>query len=295
MNNIIVHIGIFFIKLISYLPFSILYLLSDIFYYLILLIGYRKKIVYKNLRNSFPEKDNREIKSIARKFYRHLCDTFFETFKLHSITEAEMRKRVSISNLELAEKYYREGKDVICVLGHYGNWEWIPCINLFCKAQGCEVYHPLKNKAYDQFMLQLRSKWGTLNFPMKSSYRSMHQLKMNNTRFLIGMISDQSPKRKLIQYRTTFLNQDTPVHIGAEKMAIKTNNPVIFFRFDKIKRGYYHLSLVPIVENPKDYKEFEITEIHTKYLESIIRKKPEYWLWSHNRWKYSNQTKTVKA
>jgi len=288
LNNLFVNLGIIFLKGLGYLPLPILYVISDLFYFLLRLAGYRKRVVYNNLENAFPEKSDKEIKNIANKFYHHLCDLFFETFKIQGMSEKEMRKRVLISNAELLDKYYEQGKDVIAVLGHYGNWEWIPSINLFIKAQGCEVYHPLKSLPYDKYMLNLRSKWGTLNFPMKSAYREMHKLKMNNTRFVIGMISDQSPKRSTIQYFTTFMNQDTPVHMGTEKMAVKTNSPVVFFRLDKIKRGYYHLHIEPLIENPADYKEFEITDIHTKHLEKIIKEKPEYWLWSHNRWKFKN-------
>ncbi|SMO90087.1 KDO2-lipid IV(A) lauroyltransferase [Saccharicrinis carchari] len=289
VNNIGVKSGIFFIKLIGYLPFWALFLLSDAFYFLIRLSGYRKKTVMTNLRNAFPEKSEKEIQNIATKFYRHLCDLFFETFKLQSMSEAQMRQRVQISNAELLNRYYDEGKDVIAVLGHYGNWEWVPSINLFIKAQGCEVYHVIRNKEYDKYMLGLRSKWGTLNFPMKTSYRSMHKLKMENKRFVIGMISDQSPAKNKIQYFTRFLNQDTPVLLGTEKMAIKTNSPVVFFRFDKIKRGYYKLTVEPLIENPRETREYEITEIHTKHLENIIREKPEFWLWSHKRWKHKRE------
>jgi KDO2-lipid IV(A) lauroyltransferase len=281
-----IQIGLFFIKLIGYLPFGILYILSDIFYAFLSTSGYRKRLVLQNLRNAFPDKQEKELKKISNKFYHHLCDLFMETFKIQSMTEKDVRKRISIINTELLDKYYDEGRDVIAVLGHYGNWEWIPVINLFIKAQGCQVYHPLRNKPYNEFMLKLREKWGTLNFPMKSSYRSMNELKIENKRFVIGMISDQTPAVNKIQHYTNFLNQKTPVHVGAEKMAAKTNSPVVFFRFDKIKRGYYQLKIEPLIENPSDYKEFEITEIFTRHLEKIIQEKPEYWLWSHNRWKH---------
>lgn len=286
VSNFFTYIGLFFIKILGYLPFWLLFILSDIFYYLMTFSGYRKKLVLSNLRNAFPEKSEDEIRDISKKFFHHLCDLFVETFKIQSLNESQMKKRVSFKNAELLNRYYDEGKDVIAVLGHFGNWEWIPAINLFIKAQGCEVYHPLKNKPYDEFMLKLRSKWGTLNFPMRSSYRSMHKLKMENKRFVIGMISDQSPAKNRIQYYNYFFNQLIPTLTGAEKMAVKTNSPMVFFRFDKIKRGYYQLTVEPLIENPREYKENEITDIHTKHLESIIREKPEYWLWSHNRWKH---------
>ncbi len=288
VNNLSYHIGLSFLKLFGYLPFRILYFISDILFLIVKTYGYRKKIIYNNLKNSFPEKSEKEIKTITNKFYRHMSDVFVETFKIQSMSEAKMRQRFTVSNIKLLDKYYDEGRDVIAVLGHYGNWEWVPCINLFCKAQGCEVYHPLKNKAFDKFMLKLRSKWGTLNFPMKSVYRNIYQLKKENKRFVIGMISDQSPKRDMIQHYTRFLNQSTPVHLGTEKMAVKTNSPVVFIRIDKKKRGYYHLTVEPLFENPKDTKEFEITDVHTRHLEKIILEKPEYWLWSHKRWKFKD-------
>jgi len=286
VNNVVTYIGLFFVKILGYLPFWLLFVLSDIFYYLMIFSGYRRKLVLGNLRNAFPEKKEKEIRDIKKKFFRHLCDLFVETFKIQSLSESQIKKRIKFINAELLDKYYDEEKDVIAVLGHYGNWEWIPAINLFIKAQGCEVYHPLKNKPYDKFMLKLRSKWGTLNFPMKSSYRSMHKLKMENKRFVIGMISDQSPTKNRIQHFSYFFNQLTPTLTGAEKMAVKTNSPLVFIRFDKEKRGYYRLTIEPLIENPQKYNENEITDIYTKHLESIIREKPEYWLWSHNRWKH---------
>ncbi len=288
MNNIGTHIGLFFIKLLGFLPFWFLYILSDIFYYIILIIGYRKKLVYKNLRNSFPEKSEEEIDKIAHKFYRNFCDVFFETFKLYGMNEKQMRQRVSIKNGELLDKYYDEGKDVYAIMAHYGTWEWVPSINLFVKLHGSAIYHPLKSKPYDDFMLKLRSKWGSYNFPMKTSFRSMIQMKKDGTRFILGIIADQSPSKSKVQYQTMFLNQMTPVHLGAEKMAAKTNDPIVFLRFDKIKRGHYCIVVEPLIENPKECKEYEITETHVKHLEKIIQEKPEYWLWTHNRWKHSD-------
>lgn len=281
-----VKIGIFLIKLIGYLPFWFLFFLSDGFYYLIRLSGYRRKVVLTNLRNSFPEKSEKELKVIAKKFFHHLSDMFFETFKLYRISEKELKKRIQFENTELIDRYYDEGKDVIAVLGHYGNWEWMPSMDLFVKTNGCQVYQTLRSKEYDKYMFDLRSRWGTLNFTMKASYRSMHKLRMDNKRFLIGMISDQSPRKNKIQHYTTFLNQDTPVHLGAEKMAVKTNSPVVFVRIEKPKRGYYKVTLEPLFENPTETKEFEITDTFNKRLENLIKEKPEFWLWSHKRWKH---------
>jgi len=288
MNNFFTHIGLFFVKQIGFLPFWLLYGISDVFYYIIKGIGYRKKLVYKNLRNSFPEKSEKEIKAIANKFYHNLSDVFFETFKLYRMSEKQMRERISVKNIELLDRYNDEGKDVFAIMAHYATWEWVPSINMFMKAKGSAIYHPLKSKPYDDFMLKLRSKWGSLNFPMNTSYRDMMLLKKQGIRFVLGLIADQSPKKKMVHYQTMFLNQMTPVHLGAEKMAMKTNDPIVFVRLDKIKRGHYCIVVEPLVERPKDYKEFEITDLHVKHLENIIKEKPEYWLWTHNRWKHSD-------
>ncbi len=285
MKDFFEKLGILFLKLLGYLPLWFLYLLSDIFYYFIKIFGYRNSVVFTNLRNAFPEKSKAEIKEIKHKFYRHFSDLFFETIKIHGFSERQIRKRVTVENVELLDRYCDEGRDVIVAMGHYGTWEWIPALNLFTKAQGAQVYHPLKNKHYDKYMYDLRAKWGNLNFPMKTAYRDMLKLKRDNIRFLIGMIGDQSPAKNKIQYYTNFFGQETPVLLGTEKMAVKTNSPVVFVDVLKPKRGYCHIKIVPLVENPKDCAEYEITNIHTKYLESMIRRQPEYWLWTHNRWK----------
>ncbi|WP_282039098.1 lysophospholipid acyltransferase family protein [Saccharicrinis aurantiacus] len=286
MKTFIVHIGILLIKLIGHLPFWAIYFLSDIFYLLVRLIGYRKEVIFRNLRNAFPEKSEKEISEIAKKFYKHLCDLFFETFKVHAISNNEMAKRMKFHNTELLDKFYDEGKDVIIILGHYGNWEWVPFVNGHIKALGTQVYHPLRNKPYDKFLLNIRSKWGTLNFPMKTCFRDMLKLRRDKQHFIIGMIADQSPAKNKIQYYTKFFNQEVPVLLGAEKMAVKTNSPVAFLRVDKVKRGYYEATFELLVEHPKECEEFEITKTHTQHLENIIKQKPEYWLWSHDRWKH---------
>ncbi len=289
MGNIIVHIGIAILKMLGYLPLWFLYLCSDFFYYIIKLMGYRNDIVFGNLKNAFPEKSKEELKVIKHKFYHHFSDLFFETVKIHGLSKKQILKRVTAENVELLNRYYDEGRDVIVAMGHYGNWEWVPVINLLIKAQGTEVYHPLKNAPYDKYMLGLRSKWGTMNFPMKTAYRDMLKLKRDNKRFVIGMIGDQSPAKNKIQYYTQFFGQETPVLLGIEKMAIKTNSPVVFLEVSKPKRGYYHLKFVSLVENPKECEPYEITNLHTQYLESVIRKQPEFWLWTHNRWKRKKQ------
>lgn len=284
------YIKIGFLWLFSLQPFFIAYLYSDIFYHVIRLIGYRRSVINKNLQYSFPDKTKEELREIRLKFYRNFCDSFIETIMIQNMTASEMKKRVVFKNTEYIDKVATEGKDIIAVMGHYCCWEWVPSINLHLKETiACATYRPLKNKEFDKYMLRIRSKWGNLNFTMAKTTRELINLKRQNQRFLIGLIADQSPDRKKIQYWTNFLNQNTAVLLGPEKLAQSFKAPVVFLKMDRISRGKYEVEVVPLVEDPVNTKEHEITEIHVQYLESIIQNKPENWLWSHKRWKYSEE------
>ncbi len=293
MQYIFTKLTIAFLWVVSLLPLGILYLFSDFFYLIVRLIGYRKKVVEDNLRFSFPGKDENELRSIRNKFYHHFCDLFVETIKLQHISESEMRKRVKFKNIEYIDKLHDEGKDVVAIMAHYNNWEWVTSINLHCKALGCDVYRPLKNKAFDSYMLDLRSRWGNLNFAMRSTLKDVIKLRRENQRFIIGLIADQSPGEPEIQYWTNFLNQNTAVLTGPEKIAKLTKSPVVYLDMQKVKRGYYEIDIVPLLEDTADSATNEITELGVKYLEKVINKKPEHWLWSHKRWKYSKNRLTT--
>ncbi|MBS2099769.1 lysophospholipid acyltransferase family protein [Carboxylicivirga linearis] len=282
-----IFIGILWVG--SLLPMRVLYVFADFYYILIRLVGYRRKVIEENLKYSFPEKSFKEIKKIRNKFYRHFCDLFVETTKIQTMSEAEMKKRVKYNNLEFIDKAYDEGKDVVAVMAHYNNWEWVPSINLHCKALGCDVYRPLKNKQFDAYMLKLRERWGNKNFTMKATLKEVVKLKKANQRFILGLIADQSPGRKEIQYWTSFLNQNTPVLTGPEKIAKLTKSPVVYLDMQKVKRGYYEVNIVPMVEDSEVSSGHEITDKYIQYLEQVIIKKPENWLWSHRRWKYVNE------
>lgn len=282
-----IFIGILWVG--SLLPMRVLYVFADFYYILIRLVGYRRKVIEENLKYSFPEKSFKEIKQIRNKFYHHFCDLFVETTKIQTMSEAEMKKRVKYNNLEFIDKAYDEGKDVVAVMAHYNNWEWVPSINLHCKALGCDVYRPLKNKQFDAYMLKLRERWGNKNFTMKATLKEVVKLKKANQRFILGLIADQSPGRKEIQYWTSFLNQNTPVLTGPEKIAKLTKSPVVYLDMQKVKRGYYEVNIVPMVDDSEVSNGHEITDKYIQYLEQVIIKKPENWLWSHRRWKYVNE------
>ena len=268
-----------------------MYRISDFFYLILRLIKYRNKVIIENLQNSFPNNNNEENINIRNQFYRHLCDLFVETLKLMSVSAKTIQKRVQIENIEYLNNAFGQNRDVIAVIGHYNNWEWIPVINYQLKALGCAAYHPLKDQTMDKVILKLRSLFNSYNIPLKSTNRRILKLKKEGTRYVLGLISDQSPGFISIQYKMKFLNQTTPVLLGAEKLAKLTNDIVVFFEMHKVRRGYYKLKVVPLFENPKETKQYEITKTHVKHLEKLIIEKPQYWLWSHRRWKFSTITK----
>lgn len=291
MNKVLYYIWYPLTWLISWLPISILYKLSNILYCFISIVGYRKKVILKNLKKAFPDKSDKWRKKLLHKFYRHLCDLFVETMKLQHISDKEIFKRITFSNLDVINRATENGKDVIAVLGHYGNWEWVPAINMHISANGYSVYRPLKNRLFDQYMLELRSRFGSKNVPMKKTLRLVAGLKKQNQRFVLGLIADQSPARSEIQYWTNFLTQPTPILLGPEKMAKMINGQVVYFKVTKPRRGYYHVEVIPWKGNPQTANEHEITEWHVRLLEQSIQERPELWLWSHKRWKYQNRYK----
>ncbi|MCK4664494.1 MAG: lysophospholipid acyltransferase family protein [Bacteroidales bacterium] len=295
MQKISFYIFLFFIRLISLLPFKILYIISDFIYFLLFyIIGYRKKVVFENLKNSFPDKGNKEIIKIAKKFYRHLSDIFIETFKLTQISKKEISRRVKFKNLEIIDKYYKQSKSIIIVFGHYGNWELTFHFPLFSNYKSLPVYKPLHNKSFDKFLYNIRSKFGAEPVSMNEIYKKIISYKKQGKLILTAFVTDQSPLKSEIQYWTKFLNQDTPVYLGVEKIAKKFDFPVIYLHMQKIKRGYYDIYFYELFENPSKTKQYEITNKHVKALEKEIIKDPQYWMWSHRRWKHKKDVTVHK-
>lgn len=276
-----------FLYLISILPFPVLYLFSDFVFIIIYrVIGYRKKVVTTNLRNSFPQKSEKEIAEIRQNFYRYLCDMFLEVPKTLSISSISMIKHCSLDepSILLMKKLYEEKKNCILVLGHIGNWEWGGnTFSLICRQQLYVIYHPLENKYFNDFFIRLRTRFNTKLIEMKDTFRVMAVKKneVNATAF----IADQTPRPENA-YWTTFLNQDTPVFWGTEKIARKLNYPIVYVNMQRIKRGYYKMTAEMLCKNPSLTSEGEISELHTKKLEECILTDPKIWLWSHRRWKH---------
>ncbi|MGQ9621051.1 MAG: lysophospholipid acyltransferase family protein [Bacteroidales bacterium] len=287
MNAFVFYLFYVFNWIFTLLPLGILYIFSDLlFVFLYYFPGYRRNTVKLNLKNSFPEKSSEELKIIEKKFYRHLADLFIEILKLGHLNEKELKKRCKIENRELIEKLYKEGRDIVAILGHYNNWEYLSVISLLTDYTCIAVYKPLKNKYFDNYLNRLRGKTNMVLTPMSQVIREIIMHKQKGTRILVSLLSDQTPAKGDIHYWTNFLNQETPVYLGPEKIAAKYDMAVVFFNHQKVKRGYYCMKYELLFEHTKGLSEYQITEAHVKKLEEIIREKPEYWLWSHRRWKH---------
>ena len=278
---------------ITLLPMRILYVFSDFLYLaLYYFLRYRRKVVAENLRNSFPEKSPEELKTIRKKFYRHLADLMIEILKLTHLSKAQSLIRMKITNTELLERLYAEGRDVVAVIGHYNNWEWLKSLIFHTKYQTVSIYKPLQDKRFDNFLLDLRKREGMILTPMSLIVREILEARKANRRSIYSFITDQTPPKGDIKYWTKFMNQDTPVYLGVEKIASKYDMAVVFFNVQKLRRGYYQYTVELLFEHTTGLPEHVITERHVRRLEEIICEKPEYWIWSHRRWKHKRPAET---
>ncbi len=281
------YLAVPFIYFLSLLPFPLLYLLSDVvFVVLFYILGYRKKVVRQNLQNAFPEKKSEEIRQLTKSYYRYFCDLFLESFKTLTISKRQMLKRCHIedSAKALFESLAADGKSFVIVMGHKGNWEWAGNSFSLCGLHHLYViYHPLRNRYFDNLMYRMRTRFGTGLIAMKDTFKEMvrNRSELNATAF----IADQAPP-PTTAYWMQFLNQDTPVFLGVEKIAEKLSYPVVYVSVDRLKRGYYVVYAHLLASPPYTSGTGTITELHTKQLEKDIIRQPETWLWSHRRWKH---------
>jgi KDO2-lipid IV(A) lauroyltransferase len=280
------------IYLLVLLPFPVYYLVSDFLYVLGYYgVGYRKKVILNNLRNAFPDKTEQEIKAIGKKYYAFMIDLFLETFKLLVMSPKEIERRYTFKNAEILNTFYEQKQPIMFVLGHYGNWEWCgQSFHLKKWFQQDVLYHQLSSGFFEWITYKLRSRFGVGLIPMQVSIKEMIRRKdlLTATAFL----ADQTPSNKDASHWMTFLNQDTPVFLGTEKIAKKLNRPVVFVHSERIRRGYYQTWFTVISDQPKDTPDNWITEQHTKLLEQDIIRNPEIWLWSHRRWKHKRDVRS---
>lgn len=295
MNKVLYYIVYVWMYLHALLPFRVLYILSDILYCLVYkLAGYRLKVVRVNLKNSFPDKTKEELLIIEKQFYHHFCDYFVETLKLLHISDEEMQKRMQFENIEQVKDLMKDGNSALMFLGHYCNWEWVPSINLNFKGKGSnillgQIYKPLSNKAFDDLFLKIRGRFGSFGIAKNETLRAIVKLRKEQQQVLIGFMADQIPSSNNIHYWTTFLNQESAVFTGVERIAKQTGFSVVYLDMEKVKRGYYRGTVRLISDNPMAEPEFQITETYIKAMEKTILREPAYWLWTHKRWKRNRE------
>lgn len=291
INKGLSYIGIGFLYLVSLLPFWFLYLIADVVFVVIYYVtGYRRKVVQENLRNAFPEKSDEERSKIEYDFFRYFADLMVEIVKGITLSERQLLKRIKILNMELIENYFDQNRSVIGAVGHYGNWEMSALrLGKITDKPRIIVYKPLTNKTFESFFIYVRSRFGATLVAMKNTLRKLSEVRRQIS--ITVLVADQTPVRHEAHYFTTFLNQPTAVFLGVEKLAKMMDSVVVFCDVKRVKRGYYTCTFVPLTENPKQTAEYEVTELHVKYLENMIRQEPRYWLWTHRRWKFKPEDK----
>lgn len=292
MNKLLYYLLFSVCYLISLLPLRVLYVISDGLYYIAYyVIRYRRHIVRNNLTTSFPEKSETEIVAIEKKFYRWFCDYFIEALKLLSISEQNLRKHFSITNSDEIEQTFREGQNVGAFLGHYCNWEWLCCVGIDLPKNRVVglVYHPLYNQAFERLFRKIRSHLGGVPIPKKDILRYLANYRENNIYSVFGYVADQGPKWENIHLWLPFLHHDTPVFTGAERIVRKMNHAVYYMEMLRQKRGHYVCTYHLITKTPQELGEYEVTRRFFTLLEQTIQRQPEFYLWSHNRWKRTHE------
>ena len=283
------------LKVHAFLPLRVLYIFADILFVITYhIVRYRRKMVRKNLTNSFPSKTEKEIAKIEKQIYHHLCDYFFETIKLLHISDEEMMRRMEFHGQEALAEVMKDNRSCILYMGHYGNWEWVTSIGLhfphdMVKAQ---IYQLISSKSFDEIFKKIRTRFNSLNIERKETMRTIVKLRNENKQVIYGFISDQRPPRYYDEYWTTFLNQDSLFLRGTERIARKTKFAVAYLDIEKIKRGHYKGTFSVISPDASQEPEYAITEMYVRKLEKTIWRNPAYYLWSHNRWKFAKKNES---
>ena len=279
------------IWLISILPFPLLYLFSDfIFVLLYYVFGYRKKVVRANLALAFPEKTVQERKYIEKKHYRHLSDIFMEMLKTFTISNKALAKHYKYTNLEIFDQL-DENQSVIIVGGHYNNWEWVVQLPQFVKYEGYAAYAKIENPFFEKVIKKSREQFGSKFIKTYHFIKQFERNKAEGVLSVTGLLSDQSPIYHKTKFWTKFMGVCVPTHVGAEVLAKKSNQAYMYIQVDKVKRGYYEVSFELITDKPNDYTDFELTETFIRRLEKTIYAAPEYYFWTHKRWKHKDREK----
>lgn len=277
--------------LVSILPFRLLYAFSDFLYLLIFKIfGYRKKVVKDNLRLVFPDKPQAEIDDITSKFYHHFCDMIVEAIKSLTISESTMKEHFKFSNIEVLNNIEKMKKSTILMCAHYGSWEWIFILNRFVdpETKGYAVYKRLANPYFDRLIKRIRAKYNSHLITTKETIPTLMRAKVNGELSISGFVSDQTAKPHTALHWGEFMGYKVPMHTGAEMLAKRLDMAVVFFRVKRLKRGYYETTFEVITLEPNTYENYEITDKFFRLVEKQIEEAPEFYLWTHKRWKHKD-------
>lgn len=290
MTNILNSISIALLYLLNKLPLRVLYCFSSFIYLLIYyVVGYRRKVVRKNLRTSFPEKSEKELREIEKEFYANFCDYFVETIKYYGMSPQEVAKHIEFKGLDHIRKTIESGRSCVCYMLHSFNWEFVTSLPLFLECGdnlvAGAVYHKLRNQRFDKIFRDMRAQYGADNVDMKDTLRHIVKIVKENKFFVYGFMADQLPKVEAMNHWVTFLNQDTAVFTGAEKIAQRVHAAVYNLTLVKVGRGKYEGTFELMFEDASKCEEHVITNEYFRISEEIIRKYPANWLWTHNRWK----------
>jgi len=273
--------------LISILPFPILYLFSDFVYFLIYrIIGYRKKTVRANLERALPHLSKKERLIIEKKSYRHLCDMFLEMIKTMSISENEINKRFSYANFDVYLDLEKKGKSIALMCAHYASYEWVLSMNNLITFKGYGIYKKIANPYFDKLVKNIRAKFKAYLITTKETKNCIEENANNGVLGIFGFASDQTPRKSDNLYWDSFLGIETPIHVGAEMLAKRYDMNVIFLKVKKIKRGYYEASFEVLSDDVKSIPDYKLSENFMRKVEQQIYEAPEFYLWTHKRWKH---------
>ena len=276
--------------LISRLPFKVIYFISDGVYVLLYhIIGYRKKVVRNNLALVFPEKTKEERLLIEKKFFRHMCDIFLEMMKTMGMSKKEIQERFTVTNMKMLNDLEKKGINTMLMLPHYASWEWVLSLNLQIISKGYGIYQKVENKYFDKLVRDIRGKYNTELISTRESRKILEAARKSKDLMMVGIISDQSPMVGRAKYWTDFMGIVVPAHVGGEEIC-KTNNFVpVYLKVKKLKRGYYEGTFKILSENPTEVEDYKITDAFLRETEKSIREAPEYYFWTHKRWKHKDK------
>ncbi|MBI9041170.1 lysophospholipid acyltransferase family protein [Lutibacter sp.] len=291
MTNFIIYILVYpIVWLISILPFRVLYALSDGIYLLIYyIIGYRKKVVLNNLKLAFPENSLEENIKLSKKFYHHFVDVFIEMIKSFTVSKEEVYKRYKFPNIHFFDDLYKDGKSVILVGSHYANWEWIMSLDSFVAYKGYAAYTKVNNPYFNDKVLKSRAKFGTHLIQTAKVVAEIQHNQKNNIQAMYGLLSDQSPQIKKTFYWSKFLGVKVPIHTGGEMLAKRFDMNMVFMDVKRIKRGYYETTFSLITNDAKTIPDYKLTDIFLEKVEKQIRTNPEFYFWTHRRFKHKDK------